>query len=96
MSAVVGTRPGPARQTRPRQPSGTGYPGPRRPRGVDEAAGAALDLVVRAIAVVPSSAECRDRGVRARTRLGGNSAGALGGGRRPGRPLRVGRAPAAN
>src|SRR5271165_5431452 len=45
--------------------SGTGYPGARRPFGVDQAAGAALDLVVRADRGRPDHRpRCRDRGVR--------------------------------
>ena len=62
MSAVMagpGSRPGPG------DSSGTGYPGPRRPRGVDEAAGAALDLVVRASrGRADRRPGRRDRGVR--------------------------------
>ena len=73
MSAVTATRLAPGR---PGHRSGTGYPGTRRPRGVDQAAGTALDLVVRADR---SRADRRpggcDRGVRGAVHVSaGNSA----------------------
>ena len=73
MSAVMRSGVGRLDGSGPGDSGGTGYPGPRRPRGVDEAAGAALDLVVRASrGRADRRPGCRDRRVRdAVPRLGG-------------------------
>ena len=74
MSAVMGIRPGRGAPG-PGDSGGTGDPGTRRPRGVDEAAGAALDPVVRADrGRADRRPGCRDPGLRdAFPRLGGQS-----------------------